>query len=948
MEIIKNYKEDYVEFYYEKDSGKIVSFSHWIDNNIDPIAFNIINDLLVNGIAEEINDKIIINNEDLILIEEEDFAILKVSKWYPYEIYITLKGTGLKDKNGLLEYSFQDKTNKNGTGNIVFKNSDRKGVLLEKSSCSYILNVMNLNMIHAIEEFNNTSELPEKERLKLIAEIQLIASKCKNVFLSRILSETIILNPSTCKLNVEEVGENKYRITPEFEEVNQTIFDKKFNLLNRVKDEYSYTEEGKKVRVLIDNSSVEEGVKIELEKVKKQKTYSREEISEMVEAPSKFWNTDLLDLDDFGNRVAELGIYKPKFYPYISPYKSQWVPGIAIEDVINGTRLVSIDNNEQLNDLKKNIEAAKIKGEKEVIFKGEFLDIDKLQSVVNTAEKQLSQPQTPIIPQKENQNEEVKKVLIIKENTEIEEYVENIKVVKDADYNLSEISNLSDGIQLKKHQREGVAWLQTLSEAPYNLPGVLLADDMGLGKTIQVLYFIEWYFQNGNTKPNLVVAPVSLLENWEQEHKKFFKDSNLDIKLLWGNNVRNYIHVNDKELTLKSLNKPGLYLTTYETLRRHQIPFAMVNWGVLALDEAQRVKTPGTLVTNAAKALKSHFKIAMTGTPVENSLVDLWCIMDFCNPGLLLDAKTFIKEYVKPLNDKNTNFEEHSKKLRSKIGEAFMRRMKIDVAKDLPSITPKEERMYLQKMPPQQFKAYVAELLSIEESKESGKHGAAILQGIMNLKSISDHPFLKSEDLSSLDISVIINSSAKLLKTISIINAVKDNKEKVIVFTNNKKMQRVLRRVFLEIYNLNVAIINGDTPSSASSTLRMKNIKLSRQQEVDKFQNQIGFNIIVMSPIAAGFGLNITGANHVIHYTRHWNPAKENQATDRAYRIGQTKPVHVYYPMAIAPNEELKTFDIVLNALLENKSELASNTLFPSEQIEIKNEDFFNAFSLKK
>ncbi|MGK0447358.1 MAG: SNF2 family DNA or RNA helicase [Polaribacter sp.] len=943
MEIKKNYKEDCVEFSYEKDSGKIVSFSHWIDNNINLIAFNIINDLLVNGIAEEIDDKIIIKNEDLFLIEEEDFAILGVPKFYPFEIFISLKGTGLKDKNGVLDYSYQDKSNKNGTGNIIFKTSDRNGVLLQKKEGSYILNAINLKIVRALDKFNNASDLPEKERLKLIAEIQLIASKCNNVFLSRILSETVILNPSTCKLNVQEVGENKYRITPEFEEVNQTIFDKKFNLLNRVKPEYSYSEGGKKIRVLIDDSEEGEGIKTELEKVKKQKTYSKEEISEMVETPSKFWNTDLLDLDDFGNRVAELGIYKPKFYPFISLYKSEWIPGIAIEDLVNGTRLVSIEDEEQLDNLKKLFETAKAKNENEIVFKDEILDVNKVQPIIDIAEKQLKQPKIPVVPQKEDQNKEVKKVLIIKENTEVEEYVENIEVIKDADYRLSEISNLSQGIQLKEHQKEGVAWLQTLSKAPYNLPGVLLADDMGLGKTIQVLYFMEWYFQNGNTKPNLVIAPVSLLENWEQEHKKFFKDSDIEIKLLWGNNVKNYVYINDKELTIKSLSTPGLYLTTYETLRRHQIPFAMVNWGIVALDEAQRVKTPGTLVTNAAKALKAHFKIAMTGTPVENSLVDLWCIMDFCNPGLLLDARSFTKEYVKPLNDKNTDFEEHSKKLRAKIGEAFMRRMKVDVAKDLPTITPVEARTHAQKMPVVQYKAYVNELRNIENIKKSGNSGAAILQGILNLKSISDHPFLKSDDLVTLNIEEVVSSSAKLIKTVTLIKAIKERKEKVIVFTDNKKMQRVLRRVFLEIYNMNVPIINGDTPSS-SNNASLKNGKLSRQQEVDKFQNQIGFNIIVMSPIAAGFGLNITGANHVIHYTRHWNPAKENQATDRAYRIGQTKPVHVYYPMAIAPNEELKTFDIILNTLLENKSQLASNTLFPSEQIKINKDEFLDAF----
>lgn len=947
MEIIKNYKENCVEIYFKKDFDEIISYSNWIENNVKPIIFNIINDLLVNNIAKEIDNKIVINNADVSLIDVEDLKILEIPIWYPYEIYIFLKGTGLKDKKGILQYSFQDKTNNNGTGNIVFENTDRKGLLLEKSSCSYILDILNLNIINAINKFNHELNLTEQARLKLIAEIQLVASKCKNVFLSRILSETIILSPSTCKLNVQEIEKNKYRIMPEFEGVNKTNFNKKFNILNRVKPEYSYSEGSKKIRVLIEDHKEGEGIKTELEKVKKQKTYSKEEITTMVETPSKFWNTDLLDLDDFGARVLELGIYKPKFHPFISPYKSQWIPGIAIEDVINGTRLLSIEGNEQLEDLKRLFETAKWNNENEIIFRDEILNVNKLQPIIDIAEKQLKQPKTPAFTGVGDHNKEVKKVLIIKENTEVEEYIENIEVVKNADYHLNEISNLSKGFQLKDHQKVGVAWLQTLSKKPYNLPGVLLADDMGLGKTIQVLYFIEWYFQNKSTKPNLVIAPVSLLENWQQEHNKFFKDSDIEVKLLWGSYVRNYIFINDKGLTKKSLSTPGLYLTTYETLRKHQIPLAMINWGVVALDEAQRVKTPGALVTNAAKALKAHFKIAMTGTPVENSLVDLWCIMDLCNPGLLLDARSFIKEYVKPLNNTNTDYKEHSRILRAKIGEAFMRRMKVDVAKDLPKITPLENRTHMQEMPIEQYKVYVNELRDIEKIKNSENKGAAILQGVLNLKSISDHPLLKSNELTTLSIEKVIGTSAKLIKTVSLVKEIKKRKEKVIVFTDNKKMQRVLRRVFLETFNINVAIINGDTPSS-SNIVSFRNGKLSRQQEVDKFQNKIGFNIIVMSPIAAGFGLNITGANHVIHYTRHWNPAKENQATDRVYRIGQTKPVNVYYPMAIAPNKQFKTFDIILNTLLENKSQLASNTLFPSKQIEINNDEFLDAFTSKK
>jgi len=139
---------------------------------------------------------------------------------------------------------------------------------------------------------------------------------------------------------------------------------------------------------------------------------------------------------------------------------------------------------------------------------------------------------------------------------------------------------------------------------------------------------------------------------------------------------------------------------------------------------------------------------------------------------------------------------------------------------------------------------------------------------------------------------------------------------------------------------INPVIINGETPTGKSKS---KKVKLSRQQEIDKYQAKEGFNVIIMSPIAAGFGLNITEANHVIHYTRHWNPAKEQQATDRAYRIGQKKDVKVHYPMAVAPDDKINTFDLILNELLSRKSNLASNTLFPTEQIEINKSDFLNS-----
>ena len=181
---------------------------------------------------------------------------------------------------------------------------------------------------------------------------------------------------------------------------------------------------------------------------------------------------------------------------------------------------------------------------------------------------------------------------------------------------------------------------------------------------------------------------------------------------------------------------------------------------------------------------------------------------------------------------------------------------------------------------------------------------------------------------------VLIETSARLKATISFLDKIKEREEKVIVFAERKEIQKMLQTVCWERYGIVAKIINGDTPTIVK---RQSNERQSRQTSIDAFQAKFGFNIIIMSPIAAGMGLNVTGANHVIHYSRHWNPAKENQATDRAYRIGQTKDVYVYYPMATS--DKFKSFDETLDELLSRKTALATSTIFPTERVEVRQDE---------
>lgn len=937
-----NYFKDCIELFLESPQAEVVEYYDWDSLIDDPVYLNVCNDLIVNGSASLIDSKrIAISYEDISHLDSFEYETLGFPEKYPYDIFLDISGNGLTDKNLKIRYSFQDFAHGNGSGQNLFFDKHRTGGYLN-NKLEFLLCSNQYLLIREIEKINATKFEDSTSILKEVSKIQKLAIKAK-VVLSKTLHDTLIVVPEKVKFEISKVGDDKYKISPIVEEEAVAIaFKNNFDKFPSVKSNYRITDNDKSVRVVLDKEENEDtqSVKKQLEKLKRKSQFSGEEINEIYNNPTKFWDADFIDLDDFSKRVLELGIYKPRFYPFISPYKSEWIPGIVIDDKAEGTRHVLIKNKTELEELKELVNLSKRKGNNSVTFKQEKIDLSHIDSIIKNAEIQLNNPKRPITT---SENEEKKsdsetRVLIIKENAEENEYFEDVNIVENVNYKFEEINNLSSDIKLKDHQREGVAWLQTLSVDPYSLPGVLLADDMGLGKTLQVLYFIEWFSQKYEKKPVLIVAPVSLLENWKNEYEKFFPKSSLDIITLWGGDVKNYIISDDKQQTIKNLSKPAIYFTTYETLRRQQIPLGLINWGILVLDEAQKVKTPGTLVTNAAKALKVDFKIAMTGTPVENSLMDLWCIVDFCSPGLLENAKHFSNKYQKPLENEDTDIDELSANLRERIGATLIRRMKFDVAKDLPSI---DYVKYEEEMPKIQYDAYLNELNSIKELKEQDESVNPVLQGIFNLRSISDHPFLKHYQVENIETEKLINSSAKLIKVVSILTEIQNLKEKAIVFTESKSMQRLLRKIIRERFMLTPSIINGETPTSKS---KRDKTKLTRQQEIDKYQRREGFNVIIMSPIAAGFGLNITEANHVIHYTRHWNPAKEQQATDRAYRIGQTKPVKVYYPLSIAPENDFKTFDLILDELLKRKSHLASASLFPTERIEISKDDFIKSF----
>ena len=528
-----------------------------------------------------------------------------------------------------------------------------------------------------------------------------------------------------------------------------------------------------------------------------------------------------------------------------------------------------------------------------------------------------------------------KKVLIIKENAELLEY-QDFQTFESLEHELEPIPNLVEGITLKRHQNEGLAWFQSLYKK--NGSGCLLADDMGLGKTIQALSFIQWIGSLEKVN-SLIVAPVSLIENWEEEYNKFF--STIPYRIINDRNDLDLIKKLPEEIN-KGLN--GLLcIIGYGTLRSNQLSLCAIDWNTVILDEAQNIKTPGRIVTNAAKALKAKFKIAMTGTPIENSFHDIWSIMDFCVPGLLGSAKEFGKKYKVNKTDSSDDVEAKGEDIRSSIDLFFKRRLKSEIAHELPvkyesnvdNSKKKFNHLKLErKMPAIQLREYERSMKSSdgEDSQNS------ILKTIGDLKRISDHPYLNTPLFEEATLKEIIDTSARTLVLMDILNDIKGKDEKVIIFAEFRSTQRMIANIVTNNFHIYPSIINGSTKAQSSN--RGKTGSYSRQQLINNFNDSPGFNVIVMSPIAAGVGLTVTGANHVVHYSRHWNPAKEDQATDRAYRIGQNKDVFVYYPKGIT--KKFRTFDLILDDLLNRKRNLSKATLYPSEMAEIKTKDLLN------
>jgi SNF2 family DNA or RNA helicase len=452
--------------------------------------------------------------------------------------------------------------------------------------------------------------------------------------------------------------------------------------------------------------------------------------------------------------------------------------------------------------------------------------------------------------------------------------------------------------ELRPYQERGLAWLSFLGDLGL---GAILADDMGLGKTAQTLALLA---KETISRPTLVVCPMSLVGNWQREAERFTPELNLHVH-------HGADRLSGEELAA-ALSAADLVITTYGLAARDQEALGEVKWARVVCDEAQNIKNAATRQARAVRTLPAQSRIALTGTPVENRLSDLWSIMEFVRPGLLGSAERFRTRFAVPI-ERNGD-EEAADRLKRITGPFVLRRLKTDktIISDLPdklemkvwcNLTPEQASLY---------QATVSDMMARIEAAEAAGEGmerrGLVLATMAKLKQVCNHPAHLLGDGSRLD-----GRSGKLARLEEICDEVITDGDKALCFTQYAEFGRMLQPYLASRLGCPVLYLHGGTS------------KRQRDAMVAEFQESAEPALFVLSLKAGGTGLNLTAASHVIHIDRWWNPAVEDQATDRVFRIGQRKDVQVRKFVCVGTLEER------IDAMIEEKKALAERIVGTGE-----------------
>ncbi|MER1984364.1 MAG: DEAD/DEAH box helicase [Solibacillus sp.] len=473
--------------------------------------------------------------------------------------------------------------------------------------------------------------------------------------------------------------------------------------------------------------------------------------------------------------------------------------------------------------------------------------------------------------------------------------------------------------ELRPYQQQGFEWLSFMREQQF---GACLADDMGLGKTIQLItYILSTVATTEHDKPTLIVCPTSVVGNWQKEIARFAPSLNV------------HTHYGSKRLKEDELlqfikqEKPHILLSTYGMVTQDVDTLERIDWSIVALDEAQNIKNIHTQQSRSVRRLRGEHHIALTGTPVENRLSELWAIFDFIHKGYLGSFTKFQEQFILPIERDDSEVKKRI--LRAKIQPFLLRRTKRDpeLMLNLPEKQETHEFCPLSTEQAALYEGYIADTLAqIEELSGFEKKGR-ILKMLGKLKQLCNHPALYLKEPFE-DAETMLTRSVKVKRIVELAATIVDAGDRCLIFTQYIGMGNLLQHCFSELYQLDVPFLTGSMT------------KQQRDDLVEAFQAG-EFPIFILSLKAGGTGLNLTAANHVLHADRWWNPAVENQATDRAYRIGQTQFVQVHKFVTIGTIEEK------INKIIEMKSALSEELIQSSKWLtELTDEELSDLLTL--
>jgi SNF2 family DNA or RNA helicase len=906
--------------------------------------------LLELGVATESGGSLRLGYSDYSGLEEIGIdAFSGIVEWAPFTLELSTTGAlGFESLN--YRYRFYL-----GSQPVY---PQRLGCFVRRGDALYQLDRQAFALINTIDDFNALPAEKKKSAEAYIdfAEIKGLA-RGVGAEVDRFIAKQNVLVPSQVGVDVHVHDDGRLSFVPEIESVDKTALRQAFLQRDDIDPVYSLTPTGGGgVHIVLD-----ENQRAALKLMQGIRRVGKTERAEVLRDPQAIFDGvgSAVDLTDFGPRVRGIGDFPFVSQPYLQRSStgifddpnlqghdstgSKFNIGITCRYADDSSENVLFNSRGELLEFSEAARNALATGEGTVQLGNKTILVDA-PFIRALDEAVASITRTPTRRSEEGMSK--RRYLLIYTNESELEYQEKYDGAG-GDTDLDIPASLKDPSLLKPHQRAGVAWLQR--NFRLNRNGCLLADDMGLGKTLQVLTFLAWLIEGGYLsrtgkdretgpwKPILIVAPIILLENetWINDMRTFFANEGalfLPWVTLRGSTLSGFRRARHQEtaagepvLDLNRLLQYRVILTNYETIVNYQHSFAKLkdNLTVVVTDEAQEHKTPSTKISHALKSLSPKFRVACTGTPVETRLLDVWNIFDYLQPGQLLgSASEFRDKYEKEIETTDAGkgavaLDSLKDRLRYRSPDAFLLRREKTALAGLPK---KHEHQLFCDLSDRQREWHMD---LVNRVKLGGQEGHP-LGLIHHLVRVYQHPALvpRYDPISAAD---AIATCPKLSAVITCLHEIHRKGEKALIFTRSLDMQQLLAGAIGEEFGIDVDIVNGATNRKGKTA----SAETTRKGIVRRFRDSEGFNVLILSPDVAGIGLTLVEANHVIHYGRWWNPAKESQATDRVYRIGQTKDVHVYYPICRDPAGAFETFDEKLDALISRRKSLARDFLAP-------------------